>query len=180
MKNQSDKLETFIREHRSEFDVAVPDRSIWLGIEQSLERESRGSVVSISWQRIAAVMVGVLACGVLIGIGFNDRRSYSGLDYTVSPALMQLKDAETYYQTQVNLKLDQLKNPEIKANAQEDLRQLDLIYEQLRLEMVQSRYADSETLINAMIVNYKTRIDILENILNKQNIMKNENHPISL
>jgi hypothetical protein len=80
-----------------------------------------------------------------------------------------------YYQTQVNLKLSEINDPESKANVINDLKQLDEIYLQLKSEIIRSGYANSDIILEAMIKNQKTKTEILENILNKQNQIKNEN-----
>lgn len=180
MTADNNNLEKYIRDHRDEFDDQVPGRSVWIGIEQKLDKGHGSRLVPFMIMKIAAMVVLVLACGVVIGVNLPGRDGVTRLDYSSSPALMQFKDAEHYYQQQVKLQLGQVKDQEAKAGVEEDLRQLDIIYQELREEMVRSGYSNSDVLINAMITNYKTRIDILENILNKQNNIKNESQPQTL
>ncbi|MBL0024711.1 MAG: hypothetical protein IPO98_06650 [Saprospiraceae bacterium] len=76
---------------------------------------------------------------------------------------------------QVSNKLNQVNDPASKVNVTQDLKQLDEVYLQLKEEIISSGYSNSDILIQAMIKNYRTKVDILENILNKQNQIKNEN-----
>lgn len=168
-----DRLEKFIEEQRAEFEDRTPDRSIWLSIENNLNRDVNVRRMQFSVWKIAAGFILILCCGILIGL--NLQSSVSDIDYTRSPELLQLKDTESYYQTQVNLKMNDIKDPASKANVTEDLKQLDEIYRQLKEEIIKSGYTNSDLLIQAMIENHKTKADILENILNKQNQIKNEN-----
>lgn len=180
MNRENKGLEDFIRDHRQEFDDLTPSRRVWDGIEHRLDQDHRGRIVPFMILRIAAMVVLVLACGIVIGVNLTGRHSSDKMDYTSSQDMMQLKDAETYYQQQVNFRMGQLKNSDDKAVVEEDLKQLDIIYQELRQEMIRSGYSNSDVLINAMITNYKTRIDLLENILNKQNTHRNETKPETL
>jgi hypothetical protein len=168
-----DKLKHFIEDHKAEFDDKVPDRSIWLSIENALDKDQKRKIIQFQPWKIAAGVILLLCTGILIGLNIREQRTQ--LNYSSSQELLQFKDTESYYMTQVNLKLDQIKDPASKASVSEDLKQLDEIYRQLKTEIIQSDYANSEVLIQAMIRNHKTKVEILENILNKQNQMQNEN-----
>ena len=168
-----DRLEKFIEDHKSEFDDKTPESSIWLSIQSDLDKENKVKSLHFGIWKIAAGFIIILCCGILIGV--NLQSSDANIDYTRSPELKQFKDTETYYQTQVSLKINDIKDPASKANVTEDLKQLDEIYQQLKAEIINNGYANSDVLIQAMIENHKTKADILENILNKQNQIKNEN-----
>lgn len=174
-----EKIEKFIQENRSSFDDKMPDRSIWIGIEQKLDKEEHHKIFQLRLFKVAAGVILILCCGILIGLNIGGAGS-SKLNYAANPELLKYKDAESYYALQVNLKYNELKDTIAKANVDEDLKQLDMIYQQLKDEMIRSNYANSEILIDAMIKNHKTKIEILESILNKQNQNKNENESISL
>ena len=172
-------IEKFIQENRSSFDDKMPDRSIWLGIEQKLDKEEHHKIFQLRWFKVAASVILILCCGILIGLNINDTGN-SGINYAANAELMKFKDAESYYDLQVSMRYNELKDTTAKANVDEDLKQLDLIYQQLKDEMIRSNYTNTEILIDAMIKNHKTKIEILENILNKQNQNKNENESMSL
>ena len=174
-----EKLEKFIKENRPSFDDKTPDRSIWIGIEQKLDKQDSNKIIQLRWFKVAAGVILILCCGILIGLNLNNFGSRT-LNYAANPELLKYKDAESYYALQVNLKYNELKDTTIKANVDEDLKQLDIIYQQLKDEMIRSNYTNSEILIDSMIKNHKTKIEILENILNKQNQNNNENESMSL
>jgi hypothetical protein len=176
----SNHLEEFIKHNRAQFDDHKPDRSIWLEIERNLDKESkRDKIFKISFLKIAASVVFILSVGVLIGINYATS-SKNEINYAISPEMKQYKETEAYYQTQVNLKLNELKDPGTKLNVEKDLKQLDEIYNQLKTEMMNTEYTNSSMMIDAMIKNHKTKVEILENILNKQNQINNETDVISL
>jgi hypothetical protein len=175
----SNRLEDFINENRSQFDDQRPDRSIWLEIERNLDQPKRDvKTVKLSFLKIAASIIFILSVGVLIGV--NVVPSSQNINYTISPEMKQFQETEKYYQTQVNLKLNELKDPNTKRNVENDLKQLDEIYNQLKTEMMSTQYTNSDMMINAMIKNHKTKVEILENILNKQNQINNESEINSL
>jgi hypothetical protein len=174
----SNNLEDFIKTNRVQFDDQRPDRSIWLEIERNLDKETKSErIFKISFLKIAASVIFILSLGVLIGINMAPKNE---LNYAISPEMKQYKETENYYRTQVNLKLNELKDPLTKSNVEKDLKQLDEIYLQLKSEMMNSEYTNSEMMIDAMIKNHKTKVEILESILNKQNQIHNETEIISL
>lgn len=166
-------LEQYIRDNKQAFDDKSPDRSIWLSIEGELNRKEKTWIIAIKPWKAAAATVLVLSCGVLIGLNFRSDKTQ--LDYARNKDFEQFKDTENYYQTQVNLKLSEINDPQAKINVMNDLKQLDEIYSELKAEIIRSGYTNSDIILEAMIKNQKTKTEILENILNKQNQIKNEN-----
>lgn len=172
-------IEDFIRQHKSEFDSDIPDNRVWGRIENRLESKDQSKVIIMWATKIAAAFIVVLVCGVLLGIMIS-RQTPNNIEYSASPELQKFKETESYYQQQVSLKLGQLQDSNTKSTVEEDLQNLDEIYQQLREEMIQSNYSNSDILINAMIKNHKTKVEILENILEKQNTQSNEIQKISI
>jgi antirestriction protein ArdC len=170
-------LEQFIKNNRNQFDDKMPDSALWQKIDQQLPKQKQeGIVISFKAMRMAASFFLILTAGIWIGSQYSAQNPK--LDYTATPELRQFRETEAYYNTLVNQKLNQLQDPVTKTNVQSDMKQLDDIYQEIRKEMLSNEYANSQILIDAMIKNYKTKVDILENILNKQN--QNEYQSISL
>jgi hypothetical protein len=176
-----DKLEKFIKENREEFDFHIPDPQIWNRIEKQLDAKKEKGRVWLLATRMAAAIVTILAVGILIGIQIS-RRDVHQINYALSPVLKSYQETEQYYQQQVNLKLEEVKALQPESNIEQDLKQLDEVYNELKEELIRSNYSNSEVMINAMIKNHKTKVEILESILEKQkqNKLKNENENISI
>jgi len=174
-----DKLESFIAENLEGFDPYLPDKNIWYRLENQLDKKDQTKMIMLWSTKIAAVLVAVLVCGIVLGISIS-KNSKSDLNYASSPALQKYQETEQYYQQQVNLKLGELKDSNTISTVEADLKQLDEIYNQLRQEMIQSNYTNTEVMINAMIKNQKTKIEILENILSKQNKVSYDTEKISI
>jgi hypothetical protein len=168
-----DHLQEFINQNREAFDRENPPKDIWHRIEHKLENREQKKLIYLWSMRIAAAFIFILCCGIVLGI-YIGKTHKNEINYTATPELKKYQETESFYNVQVGLKLNELKDDETKSNVEEDIRQLDLIYEQLKNEMINSNYSNSSVLINAMIKNHKTKVDILENILEKQNKTQNE------
>ncbi|MBK9256673.1 MAG: hypothetical protein IPM42_14390 [Saprospiraceae bacterium] len=174
-----DHIEKFIQDNREEFDFLTPDAHIWNRIERQLDHKKERRTIFMWSSRIAAIMVTVLVVGIVIGLSLGHKNS-SDINYALSPELKSLQETENYYQQQVSVKLNEVKSIQPESNIENDLKQLDEIYEELKSELIKSNYSNSEIMINAMIKNHKTKVEILESILEKQNKNKNEIDKISI
>ena len=174
-----DKLKKFISDNKEVFDEDTPGKHIWYGIENKLNHTNQRYLILSLATKIAAAFVFVLCCGVLIGI-MIEKSDHTGLNYTNAPEFEKLRDTEVYYQTQVNLKLSDLKDDQTRTFVENDLKQLDIMYAELKREMIQTDFSNVDVMINAIITNYKTKVDILENILQKQNLKIKKNEKISI
>ena len=67
-----EKLEKFIKENRPSFDDKTPDRSIWIGIEQKLDKQDSNKIIQLRWFKVAAGVILILCCGILIGLNLNN------------------------------------------------------------------------------------------------------------
>lgn len=164
-----DRLEEFIKSHRAEFDDRQPDAGVWQRIAAQLPEQRPAHRQVYLWKLVAtaAVMLVLILCGVVAGMYMSQgRMSQNG-------AYAEFFQAQQYYQSQYDRKKTELAHfaydPEIDA----DLRELDNIYEDLLKELTQSNPRNRDELIYALIQNYKTRIQLLERILD----MKEQNAP---
>lgn len=178
MENQ---LEKFIQNNRQAFDLHDPDPQIWNRIERKLDHKRDNRVIMLRATKIAAAIVTILSVGILIGTQITSK-NMNQLNYAASPEMKTFRETESFYQQQVNLKLDEVKTVAPESSIEQDLKQLDEIYNELKAELIKSNYVNSDIMINAMIKNHKTKVEILESILEKQkqNKNKNENANISI
>ena len=85
-----------------------------------------------------------------------------------SPMVRELVEAEAYYSAQINLKKDELyrlagSNPELRREVDMELVDLDQVYNELKDDLNDN--AANEAVIEAMIQNYRLKLDILEEML---------------
>jgi hypothetical protein len=158
---REDQLKKFLQENRSSIDDEVPGMHIWSNIEKKLPGNQARSITLWKWTAAAAVALLLIASGVIIGLSNNMAGNQDQM------AMREYAETERYYVSQVNEKLmaveRQLHDPILK----EDLRQLDEIYDELKLELVQTENPNKSEIINAMIMNYQTKVAILEKVLER-------------
>jgi hypothetical protein len=166
-----DKLEKYILDHREEFDDLEPDPAVWEKVDTR-----KAPVIRINW-RSAAWKV---AAGVAIFIAsyfFHDymaSRNQSPstmighLGEDASPIARELIEAEAYYSAQIDLKKDEVfrltaSNPEIRHEIDREMVDLDRVFTELKEDLNDN--ADNQEVLEAMIQNYRLKLDILEEML---------------
>ncbi len=156
-------IEKYIKEHRTDFDSATPDNRVWYRIESQLGPTNK-KVRSLHIFKYAAAILVFVAAGFLIGT-------------TTSSVPDKMASVNSYLQTkpflesQVNSRLVQLTDQNlIDDEVKKDLESLDEVYLELQKELTGSNYENSDVLIHAMIENYRTKIKILERILEKKSL----------
>ncbi len=178
-----DRLEEFVRKNREAFDVHEPDPGLWLKIAP--EQKKRGRVRHLTWLRYAAA-IAIIFAGFSSGIYFLTRQGTGNQD-AYSEMYRELVESETYYNALAKEKYKELEpyltsSPEIRDELNTDLEELDDIYLELRKDLKDD--VDNPEVIEAMIQNYRTKVMILENLLEilkeKDNKHDGNNEKISL
>jgi hypothetical protein len=114
--------------------------------------------------RVAAAIALLVTGGGVIGAYLaNSGQEVKSLA-DVSPEHAEM---ERYFNTQVSEKMAQLTSYQKDQDVQGDLQELDSMYEQLQRELKDAPPGAEEKIIQAMINNYQTKIDILEQVLEK-------------
>jgi len=116
----------------------------------------------------------------------NDPQSLLGKNKEeASPMVRELIEAEAYYTSVINLKKDEVfrltaSNPDIRREIDMEMVDLDRVFSELKDDLKDN--ADNEEVIEAMIQNYRLKLDILEDMLlqlnqtdESQNEKDNEN-----
>ena len=172
----SDRLEDFVKQHREQFDRHEPDPSIWLKIDTGsqsdlqTESDSEGRGIAkehrpMRWLRIAAAVAMIFA-GSTAGIYFltGDRAEAE----RSSGLYQEIMETEQYYIRMVSDRYDELQpfllsNPAAKQMLMDDMEELDEVYMELRDDLKDN--ASNPEVIEAMILNYRVKLEILEDLL---------------
>jgi hypothetical protein len=165
-----DRLEQFISENKNQFDLYEPDEKLWAGIEPGL---SQKKTIRIGWKgvmwRAAAVLI-IFAASFLVQEIMHQRQSLitNKTDDKILNEIPELQEAEIYYTSLLNDKIEQIEpliseNPELGEFLQQDLSELDSIYDELQKDL-RDNIANDEV-VEAMIQNYILKIQILEDLL---------------
>lgn len=184
----SDRLEDFVKQHREEFDLREPDPSIWLKINpanapltSAPEADRHIPVIKekrpIRWLRIAAA-IAVIFAGSSAGIYFltggnNDADLYSMEIY------MEMQETEQYYKQMMAARYTELEpflvsDPMANEMLTADMAELDQVYTELEEDLKDN--ASNPDVIEAMILNYSIKLEILEDLLNQLKEKENQDY----
>ena len=173
-----EQLEKFIQENRDAFDADVPPGGLWDRIDSQLDRQAPVARVRqlhlMPWLRRAAAALILLVSGIGIGYYINDADPATQL-VSLTDISPEYAELETYYQSQVNLRMQQLVNYRQIDDVQPDLEQLDAVYQELQQELDNAPAGSEERIIQAMIDNYQAKLSILERVLERVQYTNPEN-----
>jgi hypothetical protein len=165
-----DRLEQFISDHREQFDLYEPDERLWTGIESGIGRRK---VLGIGWKgllwRAAAVVLIFGASFLLQEYRHQHRGMLSEREQgKILRKIPELEEAEIYYTGLLDEKLQEVKpllsqHPELGISLNQDLSELDSIYQELQKDLMDNIANDE--VVEAMIQNYVLKIQILEDLL---------------
>ena len=162
-----DILEEFISKNKTEFDDAEVPAEVWTNIDHHLQKGQKKSwFYDQSILKIAASFIILFGLGIVCGMYLVNTQSEK--QFIANNNIQQeYKEAEDYYIQLVDNKMNQLNQHGEHDEVLNDINQLEVIYQELKSELMKSNYSNQELLIEAMINNYKTRVDILETVLSK-------------
>lgn len=172
----SDRLEDFVKQHREEFDLHQPDPSVWLKINPANVPVSREKK-SLRWLRVAAT-VALIFAGSSAGIWFlsGGRGEEAAI---ASEIYMEMQETEQYYTRMMAERYNELQpylasDPEAGEMLTADMEELDQVYEELKADL-DDNVANPE-IIEAMILNYRVKLEILEELLTQLKEKENQDY----
>ncbi|WP_149303234.1 hypothetical protein [Pareuzebyella sediminis] len=165
-----DKFEKYILENRKQFDVHKADKEkLWANIEERLGPDSK---VIPFWKfplfKIAATVAVILSVAGLIGVA-----TFAHSGSLESPVVSQeLQDIDMYYANLVSYQVRLVEKSSKLSDADKEeflsfMDELDNEHEELRLELQNN--IDNEAVLEAIVANYKKRIELIENLLKQLN-----------
>ncbi|GAB4278733.1 MAG: hypothetical protein Kow0068_02480 [Marinilabiliales bacterium] len=176
-----DELEKYINKNRDKFDIHEPDENIWEKIDKTIPQ--RKNIWLKYSYRVAAVAI-IFIISYFINNYISNNKKHDKTDYVVNCDVpSDVVETEAYYMQQVNMRMDEIKkyslnDPQITQEVEYDFSQLDSIYIELKNDLCDN--IDNEYVIEAMIQNYRTKLQILEEILYSLKQRKyNENEKIN-
>jgi hypothetical protein len=188
-----DKLEKYILDHREQFDDQEPDPAIWDKIDTRKTPVIRINWKDIAWKAaaVAAIFVASYFFHDYMSSRKNSSQNLLGENKEeTSPMVRELIEAEAYYTSLIDLKKDEVfrltaSHPEIRYEIDMEMVDLDRVFSELKDDLKDN--ADNEEVIEAMIQNYRLKLDILEEMLlqlnqtnDNQNENDHENAPVEL
>lgn len=167
-----ENLEKFILEHREDFDREVPPLKVWANIDRELDAKRGGRIVWMKYVRVAAAAAVLVAVSCYIGFQAGAKSDAAQALSDFSPEHAEM---ERYFNEQINAKMAQLVSYQQDEHVKPDLQELDAVYDELKAELKDAPVGGEQKVIEAMINNYQTKLDILEHVLNKVNTTEETN-----
>lgn len=162
-----EKLEKYIIENRADFDQAVPSLKVWAEIDKTLEKRNGRRVFLWKCIRVAAAVAVLVVSGVVGGAFFTGQfDNQHGAVAQLAPEHAELEQYYTHELAQKTKQLVSLQHDGINK-VQEDLARLDETFLELMQEYKKLPPGSGAPLIQAMLENYQTKLDILERVLDK-------------
>ncbi len=165
----TNRLEDFINANRGEFDSLEPSEKVWKNIEKNTRKVKKLSPV-VYLLRIAAMMLVVIGLSVVL---IKTGTFKSGqLAKQADPEMVELMEAEAYYASQVNEKMEEIRkcydiHPELKEEIEGDLSELQQMYNSLKNDLNEN--VAKKTVIEAMIENNRYRLKMVDEVLEQIN-----------
>ncbi|TLX76485.1 hypothetical protein E9993_06240 [Labilibacter sediminis] len=159
----TDKLEKYINENRSSFDDLSPSADLWDKISQHNKSNKKNST-KIIWYRIS----GAAAVFLILLLSYPYFTTQKNKTNTLSELNTEILETEQYYHNKVMVKKQKVFNltsnqPEIKKDVEKELALLDTVMLELKNDLDEN--IANEEVIEAMIQNYRMKLQILEDIL---------------
>jgi len=184
---KEDKLEKYIINKSEDFNDLTPDPKIWEKITDDLdmdgEKVRRFTPGKILWRVAAVIIIFIASYFFHDMMSKRDRIQIADQEGIETPGsnevLKMLEEAEAYYTARITTMQEEVyrfaaSNPEIREEINLELSQLDSIYAELKKDLKDN--AANEQVVEAMIQNYRIKLEILEDILNQlRKTEKNEN-----
>lgn len=171
-----DDFEKHITENRHLFDEYKADKSkMWQNIESGLETPKTIRLWTSPLLKVAASIMILIGAYTTINLFITSAFNHNADNNIVH---QELRDIDTYYKDLVSFQIQLVKNnPKLQADDKEKflsfMDELDEEYNTLKLEMAKN--LNNEYILEAIVNNYKKRIELIENLLKQINDSKKSN-----
>lgn len=174
---EKDYREEFLRNITGSFDIEEPKTGHELRFLDKLNK-AQGTVrinkkKSNWWKPLSVAASVVLALGIFYGINSTN----ASLDQRVAKISPEVSNAQFHFASLIQEQIKELEaenSPEtqkIVADTMEQLKSLEVDYNKLEGELLNG--GDSKLILSAMITNFQIRIDLLNDVLNQIETIKN-------
>lgn len=165
---QTDRLEDFIEKNREAFDQLEPSEKVW----ERISKPERKPVRMVNYLLRVAAVVTIAVIITVIAAKTGIFKSEEKTMLTEDPELRELIEAEAFYASQVNEKMDEIRKcydtfPEIKEEVETDLTELQEMYEVLKIDLKDN--ISKKEVIEAMIENNRFRLKMVDEVLDQIN-----------
>lgn len=163
-----DRFEKFVSENRESFDLETPNDRVWKGVQREISGK-RASTSGFWMWKAAAVFFFFLSAFLLL----NDFLINSERAGKLTGNTDQFIETENYYTSLISLKEQELDNyaDNVDFDYMAQLGNLNAIYQVLKTELEKD---PSQPVIDALILNLISRVDILNRELDRLEKMQED------
>jgi hypothetical protein len=174
-----DRFEEFVNQNKPQFDESFNADKGWQGINDKINQPTKTR--SFNWFAAASIVL-LLAVGWLVIDRISLNQKVTALEQ-VAVEGRSYSEIENYYTQQISLKSAEVKKKgdNIDYPLAKDVKTLQAKYETLKVKLKEK--GPNEQIINAMILNLRTQIELLneqlsiiEDINNYMNTENNKNN----
>ncbi|NLE35859.1 MAG: hypothetical protein GX622_12215 [Bacteroidales bacterium] len=164
-----DELEKHIKSVRDDLDTEIPGPGLWKRIKEDLPRMHR-SLPGYLWRAAVAVIVAGAALAIIAGVLRTSERLND-------PQVAEVRETYRYYDNKIKSLYEEaepllIANPEISSELTTGMNELDSLSARI-ISDLQDNVASREV-IEALIYNYRLRIELLEDMLRLMKEHENE------
>ena len=165
---ENDHLKNFIEDNKSQFELEMPSDKVWKGIQKTQKPKYNSWLL---WSSVAASIIMVFGLSFYY-INNGEVKEQLVEEVKLDPIQKEVMEMEVYYTSQVEEKVAEAKKYEDTEDFLEEVDFLKEEYQELKKEM--DLGANREVVLEAMIDNYKVRLQILEDLLSELKKEKND------
>jgi len=173
-----DPLEQFIRDNKEQLQHRAKDReALWDKINRDIEPRKTPIFRKLNWQRWAAAASVVLALS--LGLLWLQNDNMANQDNLAGQKSVEVLEIESHYQKLINARVLQVKNStELTDQQKEEILSYlnNLEKESTSLEKELEVNINNVQIIQAIINNYRARLDVMEKLLDSATNQKNKKH----
>lgn len=176
-----DPFEQYVRNHKDEFDHLVPREDLFQQIETRKSKVIKMSIRAIFTRAIAAMLIFAVGFAANEFISFNRNNNLANGDAQEEVREASYNDfyeMQMYYTSQIDLVRNDIVvlsggDDIIKEEVDLQLEDLKSIFEELKEDL--NDQTNDEEVIEAMIMNYRVKLKMLEEMKNQLDPSTNHN-----
>ena len=177
-----DKLEKFVIDHRSEFDMEDPPAVIWEVVGKQIRIQSK-PFLNWFWKAAAIIFFGI---SIYLSADKFTGSEPLAISNSSESLINEFQNVEQYYSQIINIKKAEIEgaldtNDPLNSDFRMDIAELDGMYSELQREYQKNT---NKQIVDAMIKNLQIRIAILDKqlqiIQNLNNLKNNRNEGIKI
>ena len=167
-----DKLEQYIANHRHEFEQPDPGEEAWKGIQDRIRPVRRIHWQRVAWQSAAAVAIFFLSWVIHDAVNRHVQQAHvgmsAGLEAELDHRMQELLEADAFYTYRIAETREAIYklsggDDRLMEDLDTDLEELEKAFEELKDDLRDD--TGNQEVIEAMIQNYRIKLEILEEML---------------